>query len=48
MKKIALILAFLSTASIAISQEKSDKNISSFELGSGLNSPLTKEIINLT
>lgn len=37
MKKIALILAFLSTASIAISQEKSDKNIASFELGSGLN-----------
>ncbi len=37
MKKIALLIVFLSIAFIAPAQEKADKNTASFELGSGLN-----------
>jgi len=37
MKKITLLIVFLSIAFIAPAQEKADKNTASFELGSGLN-----------
>ena len=47
MKKIALLIVFLSIAFIAPAQEKADKNTASFELGSGLNFSFNEDYLTI-